>query len=157
VITFSLTNNDRLLITHQTRSPIPSNQTTIAPHTQEPDRLFSQIKQRSPHNTHKPDRLNLKIKQRSPLHHPKPDRLNLNIKQRSPLTTHKPRSPNPPNQTAIAPQHPKPDRLNSTSNSDRLTTHKPRSPISHIKQRSPSLNPLKNHLINIPQFFLACE
>ncbi|MCX5934146.1 MAG: hypothetical protein NTU99_05065 [Pseudanabaena sp. LacPavin_0818_WC45_MAG_42_6] len=36
----------RFIIT--TRSPIPSNQPAITTHHHKPDRLFSQIKQRSP-------------------------------------------------------------------------------------------------------------
>ncbi|MCA6624281.1 MAG: hypothetical protein IM542_17275, partial [Pseudanabaena sp. M165S2SP1A06QC] len=42
-------NSDRPFITHKTRSPISQNQTAIAPSSPtKPDRLFLQIKQRSP-------------------------------------------------------------------------------------------------------------
>ncbi|MEA5480706.1 hypothetical protein VB774_23985 [Pseudanabaena galeata UHCC 0370] len=49
--------------------------------THKPDRLFPQIKQRSPLNTHQTRSQIPQIKQRSPLSTHKCDRLNLNIKQ----------------------------------------------------------------------------
>ncbi|MFN9229230.1 MAG: hypothetical protein ACK6C7_20060 [Pseudanabaena sp.] len=41
------------LTTHKTRSPIPSNQTAIAPHHPQNPIAYSHIKQRSPLSTHK--------------------------------------------------------------------------------------------------------
>ncbi|MDG3497259.1 MULTISPECIES: hypothetical protein [Pseudanabaena] len=59
--------------------------TAIAPHTHKPDRLFSQIKQRSPLTTHK-TRSPILCKSTSDRPSPptKPDRPFSQIKQRSP-------------------------------------------------------------------------
>ena len=73
----------------QNRSPIPSNQTAIAPHHPKPDRLISQIKQRSPLITHKPDRLFPSNQTAIAPHHPQTRSPTPPIKQRSPLITHK--------------------------------------------------------------------
>jgi hypothetical protein len=72
------------------------------------NRIFLNIKQRSPLNTIKPIAYISKSNSDRPSPPTKPDRLS------------------PQNQTAIAPQHHKPDRLFPIPNSDRpFNTHKP--------------------------------
>jgi hypothetical protein len=93
------------MIFHKYLSPIPSNKTAIAPTTQHPIAYFPHQTAIAPHHHPKPDRLFPQIKQRSPLittQNPiafslksnsdrpftthNPDRLFPQIKQRSPLS-----------------------------------------------------------------------
>ncbi|TYQ29773.1 hypothetical protein [Pseudanabaena sp. UWO310] len=107
------TKPDRLFPQIKQRSPLITqhsiayfpHQTAIASQHHKPDRLNSTSNNDRPSNS-KPDRLFPQIKQRSPHTTHKTDRLSPKIKQRSPLTTHKTRSPISPHQTAIAPHHP---------------------------------------------------